>query len=232
MLLMMAAPFNDCCLLLNLVFHDFFPLATNGLVELQGRHGVFLGGMGLTGCLNVTVQLLLHQLAQFARPQHAIIEAHLHEGFVFGRVSRLLPRMMNTQGMQIVLERVANENFVPQQLLHLSTARIQIQGMFQVLMGNAGNECPIVCHGLAGLYKLVIDGIAVPVNNGNAGQGRMMSLTSNANHLAIQSTVEVLLFCRHHSFIKAILLCTVVLVVPTVALVITATAHRTFEFFR
>ena len=105
--------------LLNLVAHDLFPLGADQLVEPQGCHGVFRGRM-CTG-LDLPVQFFVTQFAQTARPQDTVIVAvtHLHEGFVLGRVARLLPGVLNLQGVQIIFEGVSDENLVPEQGLHL-----------------------------------------------------------------------------------------------------------------
>lgn len=54
-----------------------------------------------------------------------------------------------------------------------------------VLLSDATDSCPVVCHLLCGFHILVIDAFPKLIHEGNASQDAVLSVRANSHHLAI-----------------------------------------------
>jgi len=84
--------------------------------------------MRLARLLDIFAEFLLAQVAQLARPEHAVVEASLHEWLVLRSVANILPRMVDSQDSQVILEGVTDEIFSMEDFGYFAPAFIKGDG--------------------------------------------------------------------------------------------------------
>lgn len=59
--------------------------------------------------------------------------------------------------------------------------------IFDIRWPNAADGCPVVCHALCRLHKLVVDAFSKLIDQGHASQDAVLSIVTHSHHLAVNS---------------------------------------------
>mmetsp|Transcript_58091 Transcript_58091/g.87561 ORF Transcript_58091/g.87561 Transcript_58091/m.87561 type:complete len:219 (-) Transcript_58091:263-919(-) len=137
--------------------------------------------------LNVLTQLFVHEMLEFAGTKDPGVVMQLHKGLVLGRVSDQPPGVGDSQDIQIVLQGVAYQNAVLQELQNEHPTGVQgHRGGLEVLGGDARDKGAVVRDGLGLLNVLVQKDLSVPVDDGDSSGDAGVSSRSNADHFTVK----------------------------------------------
>mmetsp|Transcript_21999 Transcript_21999/g.32390 ORF Transcript_21999/g.32390 Transcript_21999/m.32390 type:complete len:231 (-) Transcript_21999:543-1235(-) len=178
--------------------HGHLPLCSGNFVQVKCGNCVLYRTMTPSPVLNLLLQLLPRQITQFSWHQHLLlggkINMVLHVRRIGSSISGICPRMVNSKRLQIILKRMPNQNF-PTKQGHDSLATL-LQGhsrrsLIDIFFGNARHKCAVVSDRNRHLDKGIQHNFLLPIDHGDACDGRVKAFRSHAHHFAIERKVNI-----------------------------------------
>lgn len=165
---------------------DMLPIKALFLPPKQEHRSPCVLHARVRSVLDIDPQQILRQLLQPRRPA----ADQLPEGRMSAGIPNVPPRVSQHQGGQVVADGVPDQDLAVQQPGHVGLHLLQRAGRLQQLGGDAGDGAAVVGHPFLGPHKGVVQLLAVVVDEGNAGQRRLLRRRGpDAHHFAVDGDV-------------------------------------------
>mmetsp|Transcript_43938 Transcript_43938/g.75022 ORF Transcript_43938/g.75022 Transcript_43938/m.75022 type:complete len:209 (-) Transcript_43938:465-1091(-) len=172
------------------------------LVQLQGGHGILNGAVGNALLLDDHSQLVLCKNFELlgnvsgARRIGGVgcfrrVEG-FHEWFILGRVAGGIPRMSDSKHAKIVLETMSYQHFVLEEGAYGGLGLVEGDsiGGCKIFCSDARDKGAVIGNCLDNFHMGVVDGFAIPVDKGDAGEARLVAIWSDSYHFAVKGNIK------------------------------------------